>query len=83
MSNLLLMNSKATYFVKLAVPEVNGKPSMNLIQLERHHRYYMQRLKKPIVAILNFYHCFIKFRINELRIIPRSKILLTNPAPNT
>jgi hypothetical protein len=42
---------------------------MNLIQLERHHRYYMlQRLKKPIVAILNFYHCFIKFRINELQI---------------
>jgi histidinol phosphatase-like enzyme len=41
---------------------------MNLIQLERHHHYMLQRLKKPIVAILNFYHCFI-FRINELRLI--------------
>jgi hypothetical protein len=46
---------------------------MNLIQLE-HHRYYMlQRLKKPIVAILNFYHCFIKLRINELQVIQEAK----------
>jgi hypothetical protein len=40
------MNSKATYFVKLAVPEVNGKPSDEFNSTERHHRYYMlQRLE--------------------------------------
>jgi hypothetical protein len=69
------MNSlKQHIFVKLAVPEVNGKPSDEFNSTACY--YMLQRLKKPIVAILNFYHCFIKFRINELRInCPRSKIL--------
>jgi hypothetical protein len=45
---------KQHIFVKLAVPEVNGKPS-DEFQLVQHHHYYMlQRLKKP-VAILNFF----------------------------